>query len=121
MSPEGQPISLWRRPTPPARPAAYEPAPTPPPAPAGSEMRRLASMVRRRGLLIAAVALLVLGLVAIATALWPRTYESNTTVLVHRPGGEGTEIPGLAILQSVDRAQTIETESELIASRRVAT
>lgn len=62
--------------------------------------------------------LLVSLAVAAVTLVWPKTYVSESTILLDRPPGGG-EIPGLSILERLDRARTLETEAELVRSRRV--
>ncbi|MBW3660435.1 MAG: polysaccharide biosynthesis tyrosine autokinase [Gemmatimonadetes bacterium] len=79
-----------------------------------------AGFLRRQKWTILGAAIAVMAAAAVLTLLWPRTYESSATILIQPPGGQaGAEIPGLAILERVERTSTRETEAELIQSRRV--
>ena len=78
------------------------------------------ALVRRRWTIVAATAAVVV-VAGVLTMLWPESYESTATVLVEQSEreGEAAEIPGLAVLERVEQITTLETETELIRSRRV--
>jgi tyrosine-protein kinase Etk/Wzc len=73
---------------------------------------------RRKWTILGCLAAVVLA-AAILTLVWPESYRSTTTVLIERQRGERPDTPALAALERVGRASVIETETELIQSRRV--
>ena len=76
-------------------------------------------LMRRKGTILAALGAVVL-LASVATFLWPETYKSSTTVLLDRRRGQSDPVtPALAALERVGRASVLETETELVRSRRV--
>jgi polysaccharide biosynthesis transport protein len=80
--------------------------------------RRLKSILyRQRWLILAGLASVVVA-VAVLTRFWPRTYESSVTFIVDKPG-HGTAGPPLATLERAGGSNDLETEIELIQSRRV--
>lgn len=83
-----------------------------------SDVSRLAALVRRQRWTILAVALLTLLAVAVFTWLTPKVYQSNATVLIEPSRGGNTET-ALDVLGRVGRSNTMETEMELVTSRRV--
>jgi capsular exopolysaccharide synthesis family protein len=56
--------------------------------------------------------------VALLTWLWPRTYQSEVTFIIDK-AGRGPDVPALATLDRLGRGSDLETEIELIQSRRV--
>lgn len=101
----------------PARPAESVPSQTPSEEPGA---RVLGGFLRRRkGTILGTVGIVML-LAAVATLLWPETYQSSTTVLIERRRSpQDPVVPALAALDRVGRASALETEKELIRSRRV--
>jgi succinoglycan biosynthesis transport protein ExoP len=81
-------------------------------------LHRLGSLFRRRRWTIFNSIVAVVGLVALLTYFWPKTYESSATLIVDRPS-RGHNAPALAVLERADRVDALETEVELIKSRRV--
>lgn len=76
-------------------------------------------ILRRRKRTILTGLAAVVAAVAVFTLLMERTYESSVTVMVEHPGQqEGGS--GLEVLGQVGRARSMETEIELIQSRRVS-
>ncbi|MFN2420166.1 MAG: GumC family protein, partial [Gemmatimonadota bacterium] len=73
---------------------------------------------RRKWTILGCLGAVVLA-AAILTLVWPESYRSTTTVLIDRQRGERPDTPALAALERVGRASVIETETELIQSRRV--
>lgn len=84
-----------------------------------SPLNLIWNIVRRRRWVILAGFLPVSGLVATYTYLTPRTYTSWATVLVEARGDRPQEESALEVLQRLGRTNTLETEIELITSRRV--
>lgn len=82
--------------------------------PQGRDFKGL--LQRRKWTILLAMAA-VLAAVAIFTYRMPRTYQSNATVMVENPGGE--EAAGDALVR-MGSARSMETEMQLIESRRVA-
>lgn len=83
-----------------------------------SDLSAFGGILRRRKWTILAGFLVVVLAVAAITKAWPETYVSRTSVLLNRPQAGG-DIPGLTILERLDQARTLETEVELMRSRRV--
>lgn len=81
-------------------------------------LHRLGSLFRRRRWTIVNSLVGVLAVVALLTYFWPKTYESSATLIVDRPS-RGHNVPALAVLERADRVDALETEVELIKSRRV--
>ncbi|MFN2382974.1 MAG: GumC family protein, partial [Gemmatimonadota bacterium] len=73
---------------------------------------------RRRWTIVSALAIVVVG-AAILTHFWNKTYTSTATVLVQAQAAEGGDIPGVAVLERVGQGNALETEIELLKSRRV--
>ena len=76
-------------------------------------------IVRRRRWIILAGFLPVTAAVAAHTHLTPRTYTSWATVLVEAPGQQQEGNSALEVLNRLGSTNTLETEIELITSRRV--
>ena len=102
------------------------PAPWSPEDPAESRRESRSSrspvvgLLRRRKWTILGTAIVVMAAAVVLTLLWPETYQSTATILIQSPAAEDqAEIPGLPILERVQRTSTLETEAELIQSRRV--
>lgn len=109
-------LPVWRRPgTPVSSEGPLDRAEGPS---TGSDLRAFGGILRRRKWTILATFLLVVVAVAAVTLAWPKTYVSEASILLDRPQGGG-DIPGLSILERLDRARTLETEAELVRSRRV--
>jgi capsular exopolysaccharide synthesis family protein len=82
--------------------------------------RVLLGFLRRRKTTILVAVGAVLLLAAAATLLWPETYTSTTTVLIERRRSpQDPAAPALAALERVGRAGVLDTEKDLIRSRRV--
>jgi capsular exopolysaccharide synthesis family protein len=81
-------------------------------------LRRLKAMLARQRWIILSCVLSVLMAVATLTWFWPRTYESAVTFIVDK-AGRGPDVPALATLDRLGRGSDLETEIELIQSRRV--
>jgi capsular exopolysaccharide synthesis family protein len=81
-------------------------------------MRQLRSILARQKWIILTGVLSVLLAVATLTWFWPRTYESSVTFIVDK-AGRGPDVPALASLDRLGRGSDLETEIELIQSRRV--
>ena len=71
---------------------------------------------RWRSILIGLVS--VVASVAVLTRLWPRTYQAESTILVEERS-RGGEAPPLEVLKRLGRGNSIETEIELLRSRRI--
>ncbi len=84
----------------------------------GRGSRRLKSILLRQRWLILAGLLSVLAGVTVLTRVWPRTYESTVTFIVDKPSSSADASP-LATLERAGRTNDVETEIELIQSRRV--
>lgn len=83
-----------------------------------SEPIHLASMLRRQKWIIAAATLVVLAATAAFTYTRPQVFESGATFLVVSPGGDDGGA-ALDVLERVGESSSIETETELLQSRRV--
>ncbi len=81
--------------------------------------RAVAGFLLRRKWTILGTLAAVIALAAVVTLLWPATYRSSTTVLVQRQRGPANEAPALAALERLGQSSVLETETELIRSRRV--
>jgi polysaccharide biosynthesis transport protein len=81
-------------------------------------LRRLRSILSRQRWPVLSGVLSVVIAVAILTWVWPRTYESAVTFIVDK-AGRGPDVPALATLDRLGRGSDLETEVELIQSRRV--
>jgi succinoglycan biosynthesis transport protein ExoP len=81
-------------------------------------IRRIERLFRRRRWTIFNSIVAIVGLVTLLTYFWPKTYESSATLIVDRPS-RGHNVPALAVLERADRVDALETEVELIKSRRV--
>lgn len=81
-------------------------------------LRRLKAILRRQRWTVLAGLLSVIIAVAVLTHLWPRTYESTVTFLIDKPS-RGADAPPLATLERLGRSNDLETEIELMQSRRV--
>lgn len=109
-------LSIWRRP---GTPVSAETSDPPPEGDStSSDLRALGGILRRRKWTILAAFLAVVVAVAAITAAWPESYVSEASILLDRPQNGG-DIPGLTILERLDRARALETEAELVRSRRV--
>jgi succinoglycan biosynthesis transport protein ExoP len=73
---------------------------------------------RRKWTILGTLAAVVLA-TTILTLVWPESYRSSTTILIEQERGDRAATPALAALERVGRASVIETETELIRSRRV--
>lgn len=74
--------------------------------------------LRRRGLLMISLFVLIAGAAAGVTYLLPERFESNASFLVERPRQTGNS-EALAMLERVGQVQSTETEAELLRGRRV--
>lgn len=95
---------------------ALDPAPLPDAT--RSDLSAFGGILRRRKWTILGGFLVVVLVVAAITKMWPETYVSKASILLNRPQAGG-DIPGLTVLERLDRAGTLETEVELVRSRRV--
>jgi capsular exopolysaccharide synthesis family protein len=102
----------------PYRPRAPVPEGTYPDRLPDADIRGIGTMLRRRRGTILAVFLAVFGAVAALTFLWPKTYQSSALVLVEQRTPR-LESSALAVLERLGRGSQIETEMELMRSRRV--
>lgn len=84
----------------------------------GPDIRSVLSFLRRRRGAIALGFVSVFGAVAAFTFLFPKTYESSALILVERRG-PSMESPALDVLDRLGRGSQIETEIQLVESRRV--
>jgi len=82
-----------------------------------ADLSGIASMLRRRRGTILLMFLVVFGSVVAFTLLLPKTYESSALILVEQQ--PRMESPALATLERLGRGSVIETEIELVTSRRV--
>ena len=82
-----------------------------------ADMRGIAAMLQRRRRTILLMFLVVFGSVVAITLLMPKTYESSALILVEQ--AQRMESPALATLERLGRGSQIETETELVTSRRV--
>jgi polysaccharide biosynthesis transport protein len=82
-------------------------------SPDSNDLQRIGAVLRRRRGTIAAGMVTVLALVVVATHFWPRVYESQATILV------APQAPPLEMLERLGSGNQVETEIELIKSRRV--
>lgn len=97
-------------------PARYDPGPL---RPVGEGPHAVAGfLLRRRWEILGTLAVVVVAAAA-ATGFMPASYRSTTTVLIERQRGERGEAPALSALERLGRASVLETETELIRSRRV--
>lgn len=89
----------------------------------GDEQRaqasRLGMMFRRQRWVILGTCALVVAAAAVFTSFMPRIYESSATVLIEPPQRDQTNQSTLEVLERVGRANSMETEIELVTSRRV--
>lgn len=84
----------------------------------GSEPIQIASMLRRHKWVILAASLVVMLATAAFTYTRPQVFESAATFLVVSPGGDDGGA-ALDVLERVGESSSIETETELLQSRRV--
>ena len=84
----------------------------------GVDVRSVLSFLRRRRGAIALGFVCKLWAVAALTFLLPKTYESSALILVERRG-PSVDSPALAVLERLGRGSQIETEIQLVESRRV--
>ena len=71
---------------------------------------------RWRSILLGLVS--VLAAVAVLTRYWPRSYQAEATFLVEQRS-RGGDAPALEVLKRLGRGNSIETEIELLQSRRI--
>lgn len=83
------------------------------------DLHAVGSFLKRRRATILSSLVTVVVAVTLLTLLWPPTYESRVSILVKPVDREGGGIPGLAVLERLERSTALETEMELIRSRRV--
>ena len=83
-----------------------------------ADLRGIAAMLRRRRGSIVLMFLVVFGSVVAFTLLLPKTYESSALILVEQQS-QSMESSALATLDRLGRGSQIETEIELVTSRRV--
>ncbi len=84
----------------------------------GVDVRSVLSFLRRRRGAIALGFVSKFWAVAALTFLLPKTYESSALILVERRG-PSVDSPALAVLERLGRGSQIETEIQLVESRRV--
>ncbi len=82
-----------------------------------ADLSGIAAMLRRRRGTILLMFLVVFGSVVAFTLLMPKTYESSALILVEQQSR--MDSPALATLERLGRGSQIETEIELVTSRRV--
>lgn len=82
------------------------------------DIGKLLSILRRRRLAFAAGFVAVLALTVLGTVLMPRVYESSASFLIEKPTSS-SQASALAVLEHLGRTDNVETELELIRSRRV--
>lgn len=104
----------------PSRPTEYvRPATLDPEGPHASfDSRRIASFFRLRRWPILGGAAGLMSIIVAFTFLQPKTYSSDATFLVEREGGRA-DIPALDVLERMGSSASLETEAQLIQSRRV--
>lgn len=81
-------------------------------------LAQLIDLFIRRRWLVALGFVPVMALVTIHTLMTPKTYESDATILVEARGQDEDQ-SALEVLQRLGRANTLDTEIELMTSRRV--
>jgi len=84
-------------------------------------VRTLSGFLARRKWTILGVLIVVVAAAVALTLVWPETYRSTTTVLIQQRqrGDQVAQTPALSPLERVGRGSVLETETELIQSRRV--
>ena len=86
--------------------------------PGEPDLHLIGSMVRRRRWVILAGLISVLGVVAVLTYVWPKTYTSSATFLVDKQIGNA-ESAALDVLQRLGAGSQTGTETNLLRSRSV--
>jgi tyrosine-protein kinase Etk/Wzc len=79
---------------------------------------RLKLILARQRWIVACSVISVVATVAALTWVWPRTYESTVSFIVDKRG-RASDVPALASLDRLGRGSDLETEIELMQSRRV--
>lgn len=82
------------------------------------ELGHAGTILRRRWPSIVAGTLSVIFCVGLLTHFWPRTYQSEATILVEK-SGRNVDAPALDVLERLGRGNSIATEIRLMQSRRV--
>lgn len=83
-----------------------------------SDLNKIIAMIRRRFWTIMLSAASVFAAVAVLTFLWPKTYQSVTTILVEQ-SNPGMNSSALAVLERLGQRNETKTEIELMHSRGV--
>lgn len=89
-----------------------------PPIDSSRDLQAVQSFLRRRRWTILGAGLVTLIAVAISTFMIPKTYESSSTFLVEKRNPQ-SDTPALAVLERMGSVESIETETQLLRSRRV--
>lgn len=80
---------------------------------------RILVILRRRRAAFLVSALGVLALVVVMTLFIPRRYESSAAFLIETRSSGPSSTPALAVLERLGQANNVETELQLLTSRRV--
>ena len=83
-----------------------------------ADIREIGAALRRRRWSMLLVFLVVFGAATALALLWPKTYQSSALVLVEQRTPR-SDAPAFAVLERLGYGSQIETEMELIESRRV--
>jgi capsular exopolysaccharide synthesis family protein len=85
----------------------------------GVDIYAVTGMLRRRkGTILLGLAV-VLAIVVVLTSLLPKTFNSTATVLIDESSSGPAQVPVLDVLQRLGRGGPLETEIQLMRSRRV--